>query len=180
MSDDSQRDDIPDPFHAMEEGTEELDQAALLRRLQADSKHTLPVQPVETRPPVHQADAFGFRRPPSDIRDTVQSPPVVQSTTPMPAKNAEPTQHYTVPESLLAQEQLPSRQIPTAIRNLPTIPIEAIVMDGEGTSTFSNVQILEFEAMVDSDGRIALSTSALSGHYRPGTRVKVVMVPTED
>jgi hypothetical protein len=118
MSDENRKPEI--------EGTEEMDRAALLRRLRGDKGG-----------------------------DDPHSTPTVRTAGPS-------TQHYQVPDSLLAQARDPYDD------------------DDLPTSSFSMDELLEFEAVVDQHGRVALPGSAVAGRFGPGTVLKVIARPKDD
>lgn len=162
------------------EGTEELDQAALLAHLEEDSQHTLQFERVEPGDP-REPTAVPYRR---SNADTVASPAVPATTVPETRARPGPTVHRIVPDALLARAQRDeddeSLQVPAA-RYMPTIPIEAVIHDaGEGTSTFSTRDVLEFDAVIDGSGRVALPSSAVAGRFKPGAMVRIVAVPSDD
>ena len=139
------------------EGTEEMDRAALLARLHAD-QHS-------KKEPVAR-DSSEAVAPMS--RDTIQHAAIgeqTRPTEPVPSK-FEPTQHYEVPNSLIAQSRA-----------------EALDDDDDDdlpTATFSMESMLEFDAMVDEHGRIALPQSALKGRFGRGAKIHIVAQIIED
>ncbi len=154
MSDDSDANDTQvlqrkdTPFE--NEGTEEIDRSALLARLQGD-QHS-PKEPTR--------DSGEVVAP--GLRDTEQHgtiPERTRSDTPTLAAKFQPTQHYTVPDTLLEQ----SRSV-----------------EDQATTTFSTESLLEFEAVIDEYGRIALPDSALRGRFRRGARVRIVAHVLDD
>lgn len=144
------------------EGTAEMDRPTLLARLQADAQRR-----NEPQPPRESAEVV------SANRDTEQHAAITERTRPsephLHAKNL-PTQHYVVPDSLLEQANN------TSTRSTLEVALEPLDddVDDYPTTTFSMDAILEFEAVVDAHGRIALPDSALQGRFGRGARLKIV------
>lgn len=153
MSDDDAHDTrvLPREHTAIDfEGTAELDRAALLAALSRDRGPGLPA------------------KPPSARRDTEQTVAIGEQTMPTSAgaPRHDVTQHYQVPHSLLEQ----------ARQEFETIEVEMPEEDDDDlpTANFSMDSFVEFEAVIDAEGRIALPASALKGRFGAGTRLFVV------
>lgn len=135
------------------EGTEEMDRSVLLARLQAD-------QPRKGSEPQSVPSA----------RDTIQHTAVSEATRPtepvgVVGTRFDPTQHYVVPDSLIEQSRDDSHGAED---------------DDLPTTTFSMETLLEFDAVVDQEGRIALPRSALNGRFGRGAKIRVVAHVIED
>lgn len=152
------------------EGTEEMDRAALLARLQADAVS-------RTKEPAPIRESSEIVSP--GHRDTTQQPAITDKTIATdahPKATPDPTQHYVVPDSLLKQ----SRDTQAETVEVPIMRGDEEPDDDLPTTTFSMDSFFEFEGIVDDHGRIALPESAVRGKVRRGSRLKVVVYVLED